>query len=48
MLRDLDAMMQKLLTVIDELDKMGISIRFADYPDLNPIDLDDRILLMRT
>ena len=33
------------LTVIDELDDLGISIRFADYSELNPIDPDDRILI---
>ncbi len=33
------------LTVIDELDDLGIAIRFADYPDLDPVDPDDRILI---
>lgn len=33
------------LTVIDELDQLGIAIRFADYPELNPVDPDDRILI---
>jgi DNA invertase Pin-like site-specific DNA recombinase len=33
------------LVAIDELDSLGISVRFADYPDLNPIDPDDRILV---
>ena len=33
------------LTAIDELDKLGIAVRFADYPDLDPIDPDDRILV---
>lgn len=33
------------LTAIDELDNLGIAIRFADYPDLDPIDPDDRILV---
>ncbi|MBZ0274554.1 MAG: recombinase family protein [Anaerolineae bacterium] len=33
------------LTVIDELHRLGVSIRFADYPDLDPIDPDDRIMV---
>lgn len=33
------------LVAIDELHKLGIAIRFADYPDLDPIDPDDRILV---
>jgi DNA invertase Pin-like site-specific DNA recombinase len=33
------------LTAIDELHTLGISVRFADYPDLDPIDPDDRILV---
>jgi len=33
------------LTAVDELHELGISIRFADYPDLDPIDPDDRILV---
>jgi DNA invertase Pin-like site-specific DNA recombinase len=33
------------LTVIDELHRLGVSIRFADYPDLDPIDPDDRLLI---
>ena len=33
------------LPIIDELDKLGICIRFADYPELDPIDPDDRILV---
>lgn len=33
------------LTAIDELHHLGVSIRFADYPDLDPIDPDDRILV---
>lgn len=33
------------LMAIDELDKLGIAVRFADYPDLDPIDPDDRILV---
>ena len=33
------------LRAIDELDDLGIAVRFADYPDLDPIDPDDRILV---
>lgn len=33
------------LPIIDELHKLGVSIRFADYPDLDPVDPDDRILV---
>lgn len=33
------------LTAIDALNRLGISVRFADYPDLDPIDPDDRILV---
>ena len=33
------------LRAIDELDDLGIGVRFADYPDLDPIDPDDRILV---
>jgi DNA invertase Pin-like site-specific DNA recombinase len=33
------------LVAIDELDRLGIAVRFADYPDLDPIDPDDRILV---
>lgn len=33
------------LVAIDELHKLGVGIRFADYPDLDPIDPDDRILV---
>lgn len=33
------------LTVIDELHQLGVAIRFADYPDLDPIDPDDRIMV---
>jgi hypothetical protein len=32
------------LVAIDELDKLGNAVRFADYPDLDPVDPDDRIL----
>jgi len=33
------------LSVIDELDSLGIAVRFADYPDLNPMGPDDRIMV---
>lgn len=33
------------LVAIDELHRLGIAVRFADYPDLDPIDPDDRILV---
>jgi DNA invertase Pin-like site-specific DNA recombinase len=33
------------LSVIDELDSLGIAVRFADYPDLNPMGADDRIMV---
>lgn len=33
------------LSAIDELNALGIAIRFADYPDLDPIDPDDRIMV---
>jgi DNA invertase Pin-like site-specific DNA recombinase len=33
------------LSAIDELHTLGIAVRFADYPDLDPIDPDDRILV---
>jgi len=33
------------LVAIDELHNLGIAVRFADYPDLDPIDPDDRILV---
>jgi DNA invertase Pin-like site-specific DNA recombinase len=33
------------LSIIDELHSLGIAIRFADYPDLDPIDPDDRIMV---
>ena len=33
------------LTAIDELHDIGVAIRFADYPDLDPIDPDDRIMV---
>ena len=33
------------LPIIDELHELGIAVRFADYPDLDPVDPDDRILV---
>jgi DNA invertase Pin-like site-specific DNA recombinase/ribonuclease HI len=33
------------LSAIDELHAFGVAVRFADYPDLDPIDPDDRILV---
>lgn len=33
------------LTAIDALHEPGIAVRFADYPDLDPYDPDDRILV---
>lgn len=33
------------LVAIDELHNLGVAVRFADYPDLDPIDPDDRILV---
>ena len=33
------------LVAIDELHELGIAVRFADYPDLDPIDPDDRIMV---
>jgi DNA invertase Pin-like site-specific DNA recombinase len=33
------------LTAIDELHALGVAVRFADYPDLDPMDPDDRILV---
>jgi len=33
------------LVAIDELHELGIAVRFADYPDLDPIHPDDRILV---
>ncbi len=33
------------LSAIDELHALGVAIRFADYPDLDPIDADDRLLI---
>jgi DNA invertase Pin-like site-specific DNA recombinase len=33
------------LVAIDELHELGVAVRFSDYPDLDPIDPDDRILV---
>ena len=33
------------LRAIDELDALGIAVRFANHPDLNPMDPDDRIIV---
>lgn len=33
------------LMAIDALHEIGVAVRFADYPDLDPIDPDDRILV---
>ncbi|MEO0561831.1 MAG: recombinase family protein [Chloroflexota bacterium] len=33
------------LRAIDELDDLGIAVRFANQPDLNPMHPDDRIIV---
>jgi DNA invertase Pin-like site-specific DNA recombinase len=33
------------LTAIDELNALGIKVRFADYPERDPVAADDRILI---
>ncbi|MBI5961799.1 MAG: recombinase family protein [Chloroflexi bacterium] len=33
------------LSAIDELHAFAVAVRFADYPDLDPIDADDRIMV---
>ena len=33
------------LRAIDELHELGVAVRFADYPDLDPMDPDDRIVI---
>ncbi|MEO1290132.1 MAG: recombinase family protein [Chloroflexota bacterium] len=33
------------LRAIDELDALGIAVRFANHPELNPMDPDDRIIV---
>jgi DNA invertase Pin-like site-specific DNA recombinase len=33
------------LRAIDELDDFGVAVRFANQPDLNPMDPDDRVIV---
>src|SRR5579871_6566785 len=33
------------LRAIDELDGLGVAVRFANSPDLDPMDPDDRVLV---
>lgn len=33
------------LRAIDELDEFGVAVRFANHPDLDPIDPDDRVIV---
>jgi DNA invertase Pin-like site-specific DNA recombinase len=33
------------LRAIDELDEIGVAVRFANHPDLDPIDPDDRVIV---
>jgi site-specific DNA recombinase len=33
------------LRAIDELDQFGVGVRFANQPDLNPMDPDDRVIV---
>lgn len=33
------------LRAIDELDEFGVSVRFANHPDLDPMDPDDRVIV---
>jgi DNA invertase Pin-like site-specific DNA recombinase len=33
------------LTAIDELHDIGVAVRFADYPELDPVGADDRIMV---
>lgn len=33
------------LRAIDELDAMGVAVRFANHPDLDPMDADDRVIV---
>src|SRR5690606_5388958 len=33
------------LRAIDELDEFGVSVRFANQPDLDPMDPDDRVIV---
>jgi DNA invertase Pin-like site-specific DNA recombinase len=36
------------LRAIDELDEFGVAVRFANQPDLNPMDPDDRVIVALT
>ena len=36
------------LRAIDELHELGVAVRFANSPDLNPVDPDDRVLVTLT
>ena len=36
------------LRAIDELDAFGVSVRFANQPDLDPVNYDDRVLVALT
>jgi DNA invertase Pin-like site-specific DNA recombinase len=36
------------LRAIDELDRFGVAVRFANTPDLDPMDPDDRVLVTLT
>ena len=33
------------LRAIDELDELGVAVRFANHPDLDPMDPDDRVIV---
>ncbi|MBZ0278042.1 MAG: recombinase family protein, partial [Anaerolineae bacterium] len=33
------------LRAIDELDELGVAVRFANQPDLDPMDPDDRVIV---
>jgi len=33
------------LRAIDELDEFGVAVRFANHPDLDPMDPDDRVIV---
>ena len=36
------------LRAIDELDELGVAVRFANQPDLDPMDPDDRVIVALT
>ena len=36
------------LRAIDELHEFGVAVRFANQPDLNPMDPDDRVIVALT